>query len=307
MEYSGVSREKEIFVPRKSKEEFFRDGEVIKDLYYWTYELLTCERNSSSHEFTLDVFNHAYCICWMFINGKGSIRQIADCIAFETEVVRLHSWAVAYTLFRLHKKFYPLTSGTRMDIALMLPESFYRNRYSPFIGNRSLSEPIYFRTSFPVLPQHEEIDFAEAKDYMLAVMDKAMKFEEDNKMLRSQLEVVHKESSLDKNLIRELQEQNALLKQKVNKLENDELCKVVNLETITKYGLRQTEPQIVQDIVNMLSRLCIDKRCIPEPLQARIKDLEDHIIELKKPRPVTQHNHGCQNFYGNITDSDFHS
>jgi len=30
MEYIGVNKDKEEFVPRKSKEEFFRDGKVIK-------------------------------------------------------------------------------------------------------------------------------------------------------------------------------------------------------------------------------------------------------------------------------------
>ena len=92
-----------------------------------------------------------------------------------------------------------------------------------------------------------------------------------------------------------------------NKLENDELCKVVNLETIAKYGLRQTNSTKVQVIVDMLNRLCVGKGCVPEPLRQKIEELEEHIIALETPRPVTQNNHGCQNFYGNITDSDFHS
>ena len=131
-----------------------------------------------------------------------------------------------------------------------------------------------------------EADFAKVVEGVLGLMNKVKRLQEENMVLR---------------------EENALLQQKVYKLENDELCKVVNLETIAKYGLRQTHPKTVQIIVNMLNRLCVGKGCVPDRLRSRIEDLEDHIMELESPQPMAQHNHGCQNFYGTIKDSDFHS
>ena len=131
-----------------------------------------------------------------------------------------------------------------------------------------------------------EADFAKAIEGVMALMSMVKQLQEENK---------------------ELREENTLLRQQVNKLQNDELCKVVNLETIAKYGLRQTHPKTVQIIVNMLNRLCVGKGCVPDRLRSRIEDLEDHIMELESPQPMAQHNHGCQNFYGTIKDSDFHS
>lgn len=311
MEYTGIGKEKGEFVPRKHYEEFYRDGEIIEELYEFTDRTISENYNIPYGEYTLEVFNHAYNICWMFIKGKGSFKEIDRSIMFKNDLVQNYSWAVAYALFRLQNKFYPLTKRNSMDFVMMLPEGFCRRLYVDFTRGKSMSYPIDFCGSLPEPePMEDDIDFARAMDYLnvaMCTMSQAVKVQEENKELHEQLMAAHKESANDKNLIKDLQEQNALLKQKVNKLENDELCKVVNLESIAKYGLRQTDPHIVQDIVNMLSRLCIDKRCIPEPLQVKIEDLENYIVTLKTPRPSVQNNHGCQNFYGNISESDFRS
>ena len=129
-----------------------------------------------------------------------------------------------------------------------------------------------------------EADFAKAIDGVVALMNKVKALQEENKALR---------------------DENAVLKQQVNKLQNDELCKVVNLDTIAKYCLRLTHAKTVQVIVNMLNRLCVGKGCVPAPLQTRIEDLENHIMELENPQPNVHHNHGCQNFYGQINQSSF--
>jgi polyhydroxyalkanoate synthesis regulator phasin len=131
-----------------------------------------------------------------------------------------------------------------------------------------------------------EADFAMAMEGVMALMNKLRALQEENKLLR---------------------EENAILQQQVNKLQNDELCKVVNLDTIAKYCLRQTHPKTVQIIVNMLNRLCVGKGCVPERLQTRIEELENHIMALENPQPSVHHNHGCQNFYGEITQSNFPS
>ena len=129
-----------------------------------------------------------------------------------------------------------------------------------------------------------EADFAKAIEGVMALMSMVKQLQEENK---------------------ELREENTQLRQQVNKLQNDELCKVVNLETIAKYCLRQTHTKTVQIIVNMLNRLCVGKGCVPEPLQTRIEDLENHIMALEHPQPNVHHNHGCQNFYGQINQSSF--
>lgn len=305
MEYTGISisKEKEEFVPRKSKEEFFRDGKVIEQLFEMTAGWMPCKYDVNRSGYALRVFNHAYCICWMFIEGKGSVPHIANSVEFENHSVRNYAWAVAYALFQLHDKFYPLTKRTQMEITMLLPRDFYATRYEQFVKDKVLENPVDFRT--PECMPEPETDMVQARDCVVAAFDKAIALEEENKRLREQLDYLLKGSALDKQLINELKGQNALLQQKVNKLENDELCKVVNLESIARYCLRQTHPKTIQVIVNMLNRLCVSKGCVPEPLRNRIEELEEHICVLESPQPSIQNNHGCQQFYGNVNDSEF--
>ena len=70
MENTGISKEIKEFVPRKSKEEFFQDGEIIKELFEWTRNTIKRVEKIISDEFTLRVFNLAYRICWMVVNER---------------------------------------------------------------------------------------------------------------------------------------------------------------------------------------------------------------------------------------------
>lgn len=105
----------------------------------------------------------------------------------------------------------------------------------------------------------------------------------------------------------ELRKQNALLLETVKKLENDELAQVVNLETVLKYAFRQKNPQVVRTIANMLVWLCFDRGCNLEAVRVKVRELEDYAASLEAPQPVSQNNQGCQQFYGLVTESEFHS
>ena len=298
--------EKEEFVTRKSKEEFFRDGVWIEQLYELTNRMICQNENLASDALTLCVFNHAYRICWMLVSKKAVIGDIHALVS-GGDVVRRYAYTLAYALIRMHEDCYPSMRRARMDFVRSYSLELYKQHYAGFMRGINLSHPIDFRAPMAVEEPTEEVDFLKAKSYVTAALDMAIRQQEENANLHLELDAARVEATQTKNLIKELQEQNTLLKQKVNKLENDELCKVVNLETIAKYGLRQTNSTKVQVIVDMLNRLCVGKGCVPEPLRQKIEELEEHIIALETPRPVTQNNHGCQNFYGNITDSDFHS
>lgn len=206
MEYTGVDKEKGEFVPRKHYKEFYRDGKIIEELYEFTDGLISEKYNVPYGEYTLKVFNHAYRICWMFINGRGSVKEIYHSIMFENDLVQNYSWSVAYALFRLQNKFYPLTKRNSMDFVMMLPEGFCRRLYVDFTRGKSMSYPIDFRGSLPEPePMEEEIDFAKAMDYMSAAMytmAKAVKVQEENKELHKQLMAAHKESANDKSSIK---------------------------------------------------------------------------------------------------------
>lgn len=296
MEYTGISKEIKEFVPRENEEEFFRDGEVIKDLFKWTEELISNEPNLPCSYFTLSVFNQAYLICWLTVHEKVSIRRINDECVFGKDLERNHSWAVAYTLLRLHKELYPLTARIRMEIFKILPGDFYRRYYMDFVRGRSLSHPIDFRASFSEEEQITEVDLAKTRKYILAAMDKAIKLEEQNKELGKQLEEERRKREIAEQIVEGIQT-------KLNCLENDAFYKAVNINSILKYAQDQgnCDNNDIKTIRMMLLALCANK--VSNDVIAAIKT-------LKLGGNVTigeQHNHGCQQFYGNITDSEFPS
>ena len=131
-----------------------------------------------------------------------------------------------------------------------------------------------------------DVDFQNALQGMANLMHKAQRAQSENN---------------------ELRKQNALLQETVRKLENDELAQVVNLETIVRYAYSQKNPKVVRIIANMLARLCFDKGCCLEVVRVKVLELEDYAAHLEAPQPVSQTNHGCQQFYAPVTESEFHS
>jgi len=296
MEYTGINKDKEEFVPRKSKEDFFRDGEIIKELYNWTSKTMCVVENKSSDELTLCVFNYAYRICWIKISKKMSIKRIDNFMTFENDTVRMHSWAVAYALLRLNNKFHPFKDVDRIEITMLLPRYFYDRYYYIFVKSKSLSHPISFRASFSEEEQITEVDLAKTRKHILAAMDKAIKLEEENKELGKQLEEERRKREIAEQTVEGIQT-------KLNCLENDAFYKAVNINSILKYAQDKgnCDNNDIKTIRMMLLALCANK--VPN-------DVIEAIKTLKLGGNITigeQHNHGCQNFYGNITDSEFPS
>ena len=278
MEYTGIGKGKEEFVPRKHYEEFYRDGETIKELYEFTDGLMGEESNIPYGEYTLQVFNHAYHICWMIINEKTPVRNICASIEFENDVVQKYSWAVAYAILRLHEKFSLVEDNVYKDLARILPKGFYAEYYSSFVHEKNVTCPLEFSILFRFSPYEsvstKSIDFAKAKIQILDTMNKAIKLQKEYDELRDELHATYIEATDYKNDIKELQEQNALLQQKINKLENDSFYKAVNINTIVEYvqNADDLDKTDVATIKLMLLTLCANK--VPNDVIEKIKNLK---------------------------------
>lgn len=254
MEYTGISKEKEEFVPRKSKEEFLRDGEVIGELYNRTEDFLRREHIADYRGGTMVVFNHAYRICWMIVGEKAAFKQINDFIMPKGEIIRNHSMAVAYALFRLNEGFYPFSHRTFFNLVKVLPHSFYARCYADLVKGKGLSHPIDFRGSLLESNQESEIDFVQAKSNIIAALDEAIGLKDENKELRFML-------GAQESMREEYERKAKILQQKLDVWENNVFYKAVNINTILKYA---QDPSIcdsvdMKAIQRMLLILCDDK------------------------------------------------
>ena len=289
MKCTGVGKEKEEFVPRKSKEEFFRDGEMIEELYRLTDGLICNELNVTFHNLTLHVFNYAYRICWMIVAEKKSVTQIDDSMKIESDTERNYSLAVALALLRLNKDFYP-TSNHRGELSGKMSKRFFHDRYSKYISEKTVPYPIDFCAPLP-----EPIDFVNVKNNVMAAMDEAIKLENENKELRRQLEGEKSKREATERTIAEKQA-------KLDAWESDKFYKAVNINTIFEYAQSNTCSQNNREAIKLtLLALCANK--VSDYIIEKIKALEcGGNVRIEK-----QENHGCQNFYGPITDSEFPS
>lgn len=305
MEYISSSRENEEFVPRKCKEEFFCDGKVIEELYHWTDGLICNEKNIPFHDYTLNIFNHAYHICWMIIGEIAPMDKIKKSLLFEDEMVRKYSCAVAYAILRMHENFYPVEDNIYKELAEILPKGFYAECYSNFMQVQSAKNPLEFSILFrfsPHEPTYELVDFERAKHQILDTIDEAIRLQKENEELHNKLYASYIKSNHFKNEIIELQKQNALLQQKVETFENDTFYKAVNINSIFEYAQsKKCSENNREAIRNTLLYLCSNK--VSDEVIEKIKNLElGGKVYIGK-----QENHGCQQFYGNVTDSDFHA
>ena len=261
----SINKVKGEFVPRKGKEEFFCDGEVIEDLFNRTYELLTCECVALPHELALEVFNHAYRICWMYVNEKVPVERIVAVVSFESDVVRKYSWAVAYALFRLHAKFYPLSDGMRMNFTMAISKKLYSLHYVAFVRDRRLSEPVDFRASRVAI--EKKVDLSEAKDCIMTALDEAIRLKKENEQLRLQLET-------ERTLRRVAERASKDKQEKLDVWENDSFYKAVNINSILKYvqNPKKCDKSDVKTIKLMLLALCANK--VPNEVIEKIDALE---------------------------------
>lgn len=288
MENAHINREKEEFVPRKNYEEFYRDGEVIEDLFEWTDSLMANEYNIPYGEYTLQVFNHAYHICWMIFHENSSVMQISKSIEFENEVVREFSFKVAYVLCILHEKFHKIDMRIRRVFSYVFYHGSHVHFYRSFVSENELPCPIEFHAPMP------DIDLVQTRDDIMAAMNKAVRLDKENKMLRKRMELERTKRAEAELNIKTLQE-------KLDAWENDTFYKAVNINTILKYAQESgiCDNNDIKTIRMMLVDLCANK--VPNKVIEKIKTLKfGGTIYIEK-----QENHGCQNFYGDISDSSF--
>ena len=77
--------------------------------------------------------------------------------------------------------------------------------------------------------------------------------------------------------------------------------KVKNRILCEKLEAYQTESELYKKTIRELER----KNAFLQGRADRIMELEKRLDALENPRPTVHHNHGCQNFYGVISESDF--
>ena len=112
-----------------------------------------------------------------------------------------------------------------------------------------------------------KVDFAKAKDYLVAVMDEAARMQEENKLLGDQLRAEHAAREKVERTIRELQE-------KLEVWESDDFYKAVNIKTIIEYAqdTDNCDKNDVAIIKLMLLGLCANK--VPDKVIRKIKTLK---------------------------------
>ena len=257
MECKGISKENDKFVPRKNADEFFRDGIVVKELYQKTFELIN-DCSSLSIISILDVFNNAYQICRARLFQKPFISIIRN------KEKKDFVYSVALVLIMFHRKFYSISDVTISNLRSSIRPSIWEI-YETFAEGKSLSHPIDFCKPTPE-PEFD-VDLAIAKNYMLSAMDKAIRLEEENKLLSEQLQAERIAREKAEQTIRELQE-------KLDVWESDDFYKAVNIKTIIEYAqdTDNCDKNDVAIIKLMLLGLCANK--VPDKVIRKIKTLK---------------------------------
>lgn len=112
-----------------------------------------------------------------------------------------------------------------------------------------------------------KVDFAKAKDYLVAVMDETARMQEENKLLGEQLRAERAAREKVERSIRELQE-------KLDVWESDDFYKAVNIKTIIEYAqdTDNCDKNDVAIIKLMLLGLCANK--VPDKVIRKIKTLK---------------------------------
>lgn len=87
-------------------------------------------------------------------------------------------------------------------------------------------------------------------------------------------------------------------------IKENPLQKILNWDTITNYALGLGNYKDVQVICNMFNRMSSRNQYYNQNLMDNIDKLEAYIRELQKP-VINQTNSGCQQFYGEVKDSEF--
>ena len=141
-----------------------------------------------------------------------------------------------------------------------------------------------------------KVDFAKAKDYLVAVMDETARMQEENKLLGEQLRAERAAREKVERTIRELQE-------KLDVWESDDFYKAVNIKTIIEYAqdTDNCDKNDVAIIKLMLLGLCANK--VPDKVIRKIKtlkcggNLNIGTVGQMNPAATEVHNHYHNNDY----------
>ena len=85
------------------------------------------------------------------------------------------------------------------------------------------------------------------------------------------------------------------------------LTDAINIDSILRYAVTRRDPQELKFIKQMISDLGLRSRCRKADVAECVGFVDNLIQQCYQPHITEQHNEGCQLFFGNILDSDFHS
>jgi len=83
------------------------------------------------------------------------------------------------------------------------------------------------------------------------------------------------------------------------------LSSVINCTSILQYAGSLRNPAELEFLSNMLMRMSLCNPCRKSDVSQCINYLDDLTDNLLRPKYVEEHNHGCQQFYGKIRNSQF--
>lgn len=85
------------------------------------------------------------------------------------------------------------------------------------------------------------------------------------------------------------------------------LSDAINIDCILSYAVTRRDPQELKFIKQMISDLGLRGRCRKADVAECVGFVDRLIQQCYQPNITVQKNDGCQLFFGDVLDSDFHS
>lgn len=87
----------------------------------------------------------------------------------------------------------------------------------------------------------------------------------------------------------------------------DRLKHIINSTSIIEYACTVTNPKELELLSKLFMKIGLRAHCRKADVCQCVDFLDTLAEELVRPRFVELHNHNCQQFYGQISDSKFYS
>lgn len=87
----------------------------------------------------------------------------------------------------------------------------------------------------------------------------------------------------------------------------DRLSRVINCASILDYACTVKNPTELEVLSKMLMKIGLYNKCRKDDLCQCVDFLDSLSDDLLRPCYLEQHNHGCQQFLGQVSDSKFYS